>query len=86
LGGTVVTITGENFSDEQFTDNAVRIGDDDCILESTSTTQIVCKIEKKAVVDFSDYKPKEVPVTVFLRLSDHASCGLDSCKFTYNKP
>jgi hypothetical protein len=85
LGGTTVTITGENFSDNAL-DNPVWIGDSDCLVQSTSATEIVCKIEHRdAITDFSDY-PKEGPVSVFLRLGETAACGTDSCTFTFEEP
>jgi hypothetical protein len=85
LGGTTVTITGENFSDNAL-DNPVMIGDSDCLVQSTSATEIVCKIEHRdAVEDFSDY-PKEGQVSVFLRLGETAACRTDSCTFTFEEP
>ena len=41
LGGTQVTITGENFSDN-IQDNPVIIGDAECIVSSSSATEIQC--------------------------------------------
>jgi hypothetical protein len=85
LGGTTVTITGENFSDDAL-DNPVMIGDSDCLVQSTSATKIVCKIEHRdAITDFSDY-PKEGQVSVFLKLAETAACRTDSCKFTFEEP
>ena len=37
LGGTLITITGENFSNDHL-DNPVKIGDDYCYVLSSSTT------------------------------------------------
>jgi hypothetical protein len=85
LGGTVVTITGTNFSTKK-TDNPVQIGDADCIIQSTSESQIICQIEKRPIISFDTYQSKEVPVSVYLRLSDEASCGLAACTFTFEKP
>jgi hypothetical protein len=85
LGGTVVTITGENFS-SKVTDNPVQIGDALCVIQSTSESQIVCQIEKRPVIAFDNYKSEEVSVDVYLRLSDVASCGIESCTFTFEKP
>jgi len=51
LGGTIVTITGTNFSDEPL-DNPVLIGNSICYVQSTSATSIECKIEaREAAVD-----------------------------------
>lgn len=44
LGGTKLTIDGINFSDKEFTDNPVKVGNYWCLLESTTLTQIVCRI------------------------------------------
>lgn len=43
-GGTVITITGENFSDDPL-DNPVKIGEHYCFVLTTNTTQITCKTD-----------------------------------------
>lgn len=43
LGGSLVTIDGENFSDDPY-DNPVKVGDNYCLVETTSPTQITCRI------------------------------------------
>lgn len=43
LGGTLLTIDGENFSDDPY-DNPVKVGDNYCLVETTSPTQITCRI------------------------------------------
>jgi hypothetical protein len=43
-GGTTVTITGENFSNDPL-DNPVKIGDHYCYVETSSPTQITCKTD-----------------------------------------
>jgi len=47
LGGSVITITGTNFSTDK-TEMAVKVGDAYCIIESInqSGTEIVCRIEQ----------------------------------------
>jgi hypothetical protein len=40
-GGTIVTITGENFSD-LITDNPVIIGDAECVVFESTSTEIKC--------------------------------------------
>jgi len=47
LGGSVITITGTNFSTDK-TEMAVKVGDQYCIIESInqSGTEIVCRIEQ----------------------------------------
>ncbi len=37
-GGTLITINGFNFSDGEITDNPVRVGYTDCLVQSTSNT------------------------------------------------
>lgn len=41
-GGTLITINGYNFSNAAFTDNPVQVGYTDCLVQSTSNTQITC--------------------------------------------
>lgn len=41
-GGTLITITGYNFSTE-ITDNPVKVGNTDCDVQSSSNTQIICR-------------------------------------------
>jgi hypothetical protein len=48
-GGTIVTITGENFS-EVATDNPVLIGDSECLVYESSPTQIKCQVERRLPV------------------------------------
>ena len=84
LGGTMVTITGENFS-ENTIDNPVMIGDSLCIVKSSKPTEIVCEIEARPIPeDFSAY-PLEGQVSVFLALSETARCDT-TCVFTFEAP
>lgn len=43
-GGALVTITGENFSNEPL-DNPVKIGDNYCYVITSSPTQITCRTD-----------------------------------------
>ena len=43
LGGTLLTITGAHFGLEA-TDNPVKVGDNYCIVESTSDNEIKCRV------------------------------------------
>jgi hypothetical protein len=43
LGGTLVTIDGENFSDNPL-DNPVKVGNNYCLVLTTSPTQITCRV------------------------------------------
>lgn len=82
LGGTLVTITGTNFSDEKL-DNPVFIGDAACLVETTSATEITCRIEaREAAVDYQD---EIAQVSVLLRLSE-TSVACPTCTFTYVQP
>ena len=42
-GGTLLTLTGYHFGNE-ITDNPVKVGDNDCFVETTSDTEITCRI------------------------------------------
>jgi hypothetical protein len=44
LGGTLITITGENFSNDHL-DNPVKIGADYCYVITSSPTQITCRTD-----------------------------------------
>jgi hypothetical protein len=83
-GGTLVTITGKHFSPDTITDNNVTIGYNgpDCLLESTTEFEIVCRIEETdQEVDAA------VDVLVFLKLSEEAVCSVDGgCLFTWLTP
>lgn len=41
-GGTLITITGRVFSTEA-SDNPVKVGTTDCLVETTSPTEITCR-------------------------------------------
>lgn len=43
-GGALVTITGENFSNDPL-DNPVKIGDHYCFVQTTSPTEITCRTD-----------------------------------------
>lgn len=80
-GGTTITITGENFSNDPL-DNPVKIGDNYCYVETSTATQITCK---------TDLLHNEVPgdetFLVFLKTSEEAVCGgAGGCYFTYVTP
>jgi hypothetical protein len=84
LGGSLVTITGENFSNDA-RDNAVMIGDALCLVETSAPQEIVCRIAHRTVTeDFSLY-PANAPVSVFLKLGETAKCP-SGCTFTFEEP
>lgn len=65
-GGTLVTITGENFSDDAL-DNPVKIGDDYCYVITSSTTEITCR------TDLLSKALGEQLIVVFLKTSEEAA-------------
>jgi len=78
-GGTLITIKGRNFSNDG-ADNAVKIGDVKCIVESSKKGEIKCRTEKTAMVDYESVK-----TLVFLKTSEEAKCS-GPCVFTWNPP
>ena len=77
-GGTLVTILGSHFSTVK-TDNPVRIGYTDCLVESTTPTEIQCRtLPKEGIV------PGPEQLVVFLRTFEEAVCAEASdCMFTW---
>ena len=82
MGGTVVTISGENFSNNPM-DNPVMIGDSLCLVESSSASEIVCRIE---IRDEASVVPEDGTVSVFLKLGETAKCLDNTCKFVFKEP
>ena len=75
-GGTLITITGENFSNEKL-DNAVKIGQNYCNVITTSPSEITCK------TDFLYTQlPVEEELIVFLKTSEECN----SVEFTFIEP
>ena len=66
-GGTLITINGYNFSNGAITDNAVKIGYTDCLVQSTSNNQITCLTLPRI-----QGVPATEDLIVFLRLSEEA--------------
>jgi len=79
-GGTVLTITGTNFSDEPL-DNPVKVGDNYCLVSFSGNSGIICRIENKVHV------AGDAEVIVFLKTSEEATCNVaGGCTFTYVTP
>jgi len=76
LGGTLITITGENFSDDPL-DNPVQIDGKDCAIESSSSTEIKCRTPAPSSSSDSTHS-----VLVFLKATEEAVCS-GTCDFTY---
>lgn len=76
-GGTLVSITGYNFSTDVL-DNPVRMGYTDCIVESSSNTEIKCRTlpRMEGVGGTED-------IIVFLKTSEEAECTVNPCKYTW---
>jgi hypothetical protein len=76
-GGTLITITGYNFSTD-ILDNPVRMGYTDCIVESSSNTEIKCRTlpRMEGVAGSED-------IIVFLKTSEEAECTVNPCKYTW---
>lgn len=66
LGGTVVTITGTNFSTNKL-DNPVKVGDYWCDVLTTMATKITCRVRATGLK-----AGKTGPVSTFLRTSEEA--------------
>lgn len=80
-GGALVTITGENFSDDPL-DNPVMIGNNYCYVQTTSATQITCRTDL-----LTDQAVQDELVIVFLKTSEEAATpNGDDIQFTYATP
>lgn len=82
LGGTLLTITGGHYG-TQATDNPVKVGDNYCIIESTSENEIKCRIaiRKPTVVSTAE-------VIVFAKTYEEMECNLgggNGCVFEYQE-
>jgi hypothetical protein len=68
LGGQLITITGENFSTDPL-DNPVRVGTDWCYVQTTSASQITCRIAERSTATAAS----AAELIVFLRTSEEAA-------------
>lgn len=66
-GGSLITVTGENFSDDPL-DNPIKIGDNYCYVITTSTTEITCRTDL-----LTTNAAGEQLVVVFLKTSEEAA-------------
>jgi hypothetical protein len=82
-GGTLITITGYNFSSDPL-DNNVRIGITDCIVETSENGQITCRTLEKAVTA-SNIDENVEELVVLLKVSEEAKCetSLGHCNYTW---
>lgn len=72
LGGTLVTIDGINFSDDKY-DNPVKVGNNWCLVQTTSVSQITCRVMET----FTDETSTDLVLT-FLRTSEEAENLVDN--------
>jgi hypothetical protein len=79
FGGTLVTITGENFSDDAL-DNPVKIGDDYCYVITSTPTEITCRTDL-----LTSQEAGAELLLVFLKTSEEAFSEED-IEFTYITP
>jgi hypothetical protein len=84
-GGTLLTITGQNFGNE-ITDNPVQLAFSDglsrnqhCYVQTTGLTEITCRVATD--VD-ARTEAEEATIVVFLKTSEEAVCNGD-CGFTF---
>ena len=80
LGGTLITITGNHYG-LKATDNPVKVGDNYCLVESTSDAEIKCRISEGGSTVVS-----EAEVIVFAMASEEMVCNInngDGCVFSY---
>mmetsp|Transcript_20906 Transcript_20906/g.32384 ORF Transcript_20906/g.32384 Transcript_20906/m.32384 type:complete len:174 (+) Transcript_20906:3305-3826(+) len=85
FGGTRLIINGQNFGNE-LTDNPVQIsynggvGSTDCLLESSSPSQIICRVATG--IDKSEVE--SATLVVFLKTSEEAECDSSTtCKMIF---
>lgn len=89
-GGTLLTITGTNFDPKDKLNNPVQIsrngaiGSKNCFVETTSETEITCRIEELKDSDKIDLSlEQEWKTLVFLKTSEEAACVNPLCKYTF---
>jgi len=79
LGGTLVTIDGVNFSDDKY-DNPVKVGNNWCLVQTTSVDQITCRVMETYTDEIST-----ALVLTFLGTSEEAE-NLVSNTFEFSEP
>jgi hypothetical protein len=80
-GGALITIYGENFSDDPL-DNPVMIGENYCYVQTSSPTEITCRTDL-----LTDQLVGEETFIVFLKTSEEAGTpNGDDVIFTYVEP
>lgn len=82
-GGQLLTIDGINFSDDPY-DNPVQVDGYDCLVETTSPTQITCRIIETATEDQVTHNPTGLAL-VFLSTSEEAQADVDTA-WTFSSP
>ena len=88
LGGSLMTINGGHFGIKP-TDNPVKIGDNFCVIISTSDAEIKCRV---LLEEGETQANEEVPAIVFAKTSEEMVCRIDivelgdGCVFNYHDP
>ena len=87
FGGTLLTITGNNFGNV-YTDNTVQISNNegtdsiDCLVQETSQNQIKCRLD----VGFEKGDSDEDTLVVSFKNSEEATCEPEeNCVFTWTR-
>jgi len=78
-GGQLMTIGGVNFSNDKY-DNPVKVGDYWCLVQTTSPTEITCRIMETFATEIST-----VNTLVFLRTSEEAKAVANNI-FDFTEP
>lgn len=73
LGGQLLTISGVNFSNDKY-DNPVQVDGYNCYVQTTSETEITCRIDETA----NDSPAPTGLVIVFLSTSEEAQSAIDN--------
>lgn len=82
-GGSVLTITGTNFS-TVISDQAVKVGNTYCDIFAATTTQLTCRIRMTGLTEDAN---GDYLVLVVLAASSEATCAAaNSCNFTFQSP
>lgn len=78
-GGTLITIFGYNFSRDAITDNPVRVGYTDCLVESSSNEIITCRTLPRMEGPEED----DDDLIVFLKVSEEAEMDMENRRFNW---
>ena len=81
FGGSIITITGENFSAEP-TDQTVQFGGNDCEVISSTATELTCQIVYMANQDVA-----QAPISITLKNAEKATIAdTDATTLSFIEP